>query len=687
MLVANLKSIILIVLTITFLIINIEAIAFKNPFNWVNNTSANSCEIIDYSIPPALEFNIKESIANIYGQDQVSIIYPKVLEAVEKAKQNRPLKLYLQDLTRPSDWYKDEVIYMFYVDQFGTPDKNTRNTFKDLIGMLDYLEDLGVTTIFMLPFIDSPMGDAGFDIRDPQNIREDLGGMKEFKDFMAEAKRRGFNIKADLILNHFSDQHEWFQAALKGDESKANYFVRRDELPQYKKYLDEQIGVVVEYKEDDGSISKRRLIFPDIVETHYRKVKINGEDQYFYHTFYPFQLDVNWKNPEVLYYMLDVLGFWANNGIDIFRMDAIPYYIKEPGTNAENLPKTHEVIKLLSSYVQAVAPRSVMQAEACQWPKDILPYFGEQKTTKHTILCNNTRNLKRTDEVQIAYNFPYMPAIWASMITGDNTHFWNAYKITPKIPDTTTWAVFLRVHDELTLEMVDIDTRKLIYSNLVENGAEFRKGFGVSGRMANFLHNDPERVQLAFSILLSMPGIPIIYYGDEIGAQNNWEYAKASEKQREKMAREKDENLDVLSFFDSRDINRGPITKETLYNAMKNDDTFSGQIYEITKKLIHLRKDNVALRRGDFEKITAKQESVFSYARNTDAETVLVVHNLSGKETDAELKLPSKIAGNLDNAVDLMSGEIVKLDNVSGDAYKIELEPYQSAWIKIKSAK
>lgn len=681
------KRIVLTGLSISLLALNLQATAFQLPFMQCNSTCPAKIEIVDYSIPQILEQNIKESIKNIYGEENVNVIYPKVLEAIKKAKENRPLKLYMEDLSRPSDWYKDEIIYMFYVDQFGTADKKTANTFRDLTNMLPYLQDLGVTTIFMLPFIDSPMGDAGFDIRDPKNVRDDLGGIKEFNEFMVEAKRRGFKIKADLILNHFSDQHEWFQAALSGDEDKANYFVNRDNLPEYKSYIDEKVGVVVEYKEDDGTISKRRLIFPDIVETHYRKVKINGKDEYFYHTFYPFQIDVNWENPEVLYYMLDVLGFWANKGVDIFRMDAIPYYIKQPGTNAENLPKTHEVIKLLSSFVQAIAPRSVMQAEACQWPKDILPYFGKEETVNHKILCNKEKQIERTDEVQIAYNFPYMPAIWASMITGESSHFWNAYDITPDIPDTTTWAVFLRVHDELTLEMVDVETRKLIYNSLVDNGAEFRKGFGVSGRMANFLENDPERVELAFSILLSMPGIPIIYYGDELGAQNNWEYAKSSEKMRETMAKEKGEELDVISFFDSRDINRGPITRDSFYNALNNKDTFSGQIYTKTKNLIHQRKANEAMRRGEFVKLKAVQENIFSYVRALDDEQVLVVNNLSGKKSLAEIKLPGEtisLVKAMNCYRDLISGDKVKFTKVTGTIYKIELEPYQSVWIKLK---
>lgn len=706
----SLRKITLISLITLFSFLNISPFVAACPLLKFKNSCIGlfkeEKEIAEFSIPEKLEKNIKESIANIYGEHKVNVIYPRVFEIIKKAKQNRPLKLYMEDLSRESDWYKDEIIYMFYVDQFGVKGKNSKNTFKDTIKMLDYLEDLGVTTIFMLPFIDSPMGDAGFDIRDPKNVREDLGGMKEFREFMAEARKRGFKIKADLILNHFSDQHEWFQQAIQGDEKKANYFVNRKELPEYEKYRDEQVGIVVKYKEDKGRVSKRRLIFPDICENHYRKVNINDEDYYFYHTFYPFQIDVNWQNPEVLYYMLDVLAHWSNIGVDIFRMDAIPYYIKKAGTNAENLEETHEVIKLLSSFVQTIAPRSVMQAEACQWPEDILPYFGEEEKTEHEILCDNEKQIKRTDEVQIAYHFPYMPAIWASMLTGDNSHFWKAYAQTPDIPDTATWTVFLRVHDELTLEMVDVETRKLIYNKLEEKGAEFREGFGVSGRMANFLDNRPDKIGLAFSILLSMPGIPLIYYGDEIGAQNNWRYAKASEAQREKMAEEKGADLDVKSFFDSRDINRGPITKEAFYEAKENEDAFGGTIYKKVKKLIRLRKENPVISRGEFEKLDVNKKEIFAYLRTHNPEQILVVNNLSGESVSAKITLPDSAASKVRKAMDikdLISGESIKLKEAAcekcsekpvtlvgmltqhtSNTYKVDLKPYQSIWIKLK---
>lgn len=487
-------------------------------------------------VPKRIENEINNCIVQIYGEKQSKEIYDRVMQIAKESLEKRPAELKQDDLLRADDWYKDEIIYMFYVDQFGVVTPEKPNTFRDSSQMFEYLKDLGVTTLYLLPFADSPMSDAGFDVKNPQNIRPDLGGKAQFNEFVKKAKENGFKIKADLVLNHFSDQHEWFQDILKGDLSKLDYFVVKEEMPDYTKYIDEKVGTIIEYKEKSGKISKRRLIFPEITESHYRKVVIDGKDYYFYHTFYPFQLDINWENPEVLYYCLDTINYWANLGIDIFRMDAIPYLSKEDGTNAENLPKTHAIVKLLSSYIQMTAPRTVIQAEACQYPNDILPYFGKERKFKTTI-DSQEKEIKRTDEFQIAYHFPYMPAIWAALVTGDKQHFITAYKKTPQIPSTAAWGVFLRVHDELTLEMIDPETREIIYNALVPKGAEFRKGLGVSGRMANFLDNNPNRIEMAFSILLSMPGIPIIYYGDEVGVRNNFENAKKSEKERLKRAR------------------------------------------------------------------------------------------------------------------------------------------------------
>lgn len=636
-------------------------------------------------VPKKLETAMKSSIAQVYGKDQVDVIYPKILDIIRKTETDRDPALINDDYTRPSEWYKDEIIYMFYPDQFGAT-IGKPSTFKSLMGMLDYLKDLGVTTIYILPFTDSPMGDSGFDVRDPKNVRADLGGTDEFKEFIAEARKRGFKIKADLILNHFSDTHEWFQDAIKGDTSKLDYFVVREEMPEYIRYKDEKLGWVVEYKEKNGTVSKRRLIFPENTDNHYRKVTINGKDYYVYHTFYPFQLDVNWQNPEVLYYMLDNIAFWANMGVDIFRMDAIPYIIKKDGTNAENLPETHEIIKLISAFLQTISPRSVIQAEACQQPKKILPYFGTDKKVDH-LITDKPKEIVRTDEVQIAYHFPYMPAIWASLITADNTYFWKAYKETPKIPDTASWAIFLRVHDELTLEMVNQKTRELLYGGLAPKGAAFRKGYGVSGRLASFLDNNPDRIGMAFSILLSLQGVPIIYYGDEIGASNNFANAQKTAKLREnkEKAIHSKNRAKLLSYFDSRDINRGPIALKTFYRATEGTETYNGKVYKHVKRLIAARKANPVMSRGDFTEIKSDEPEIFSYVRELDGTRVLVINNLSNKRIKAGVNFINDDFGKKQKEVyfkDILTDKMIKA-SAQNKKLEVRLKPYDALWLKL----
>lgn len=639
-------------------------------------------------ISPRIEKELRTNISKVYGEDKTEEIYNNLVEIAKKAKAERAENLKQDDLTRPSDWYKDEVIYMFYVDQFGTITPEKPNQFKDITKMLPYLKTLGVTTLYMLPFADSPMEDAGFDVKNPQNIRQDLGGKPQFEEFIKQAKAQGFNIKADLVLNHFSDQHEWFQKALQGDTSKLDYFITREDMPEYTKYVDPKLGTVVEYKENDGSISKRRLIFPEITENNYRKVTINGKDYYLYHTFYPFQLDINWKNPDVLYYNLGTLNYWANLGVDIFRLDAIPYLDKEPGTNAENLPATHDIIKILSLYLQAVAPRTVLQAEACQLPKDVIPYFGTEKKSE-TIVDGQTRDFKRTDEVQIAYNFPYMPALWASFITEDSKYFKDALKQTPSIPESASWATFLRVHDELTLEMVTPEMRELIYKALEPKGASFRKGFGVSGRMANFLDEDHDHIEMAFSVLLSMPGIPIIYYGDEIGAKNNFANAKKSaDLRKKKQAKSK---IKLLSFFDSRDINRGSLTQQSFYDAMNSNKTYSGKIFHKVQKMIALRKSIPALSRGNLSILKTNYPHIFAYVRSYKGEKYLIVNNLSDKRLTAEVDLPTDMLVKAMKAND----HSISLTNILTDEqYKLKISlkdkktrllmyPYAVVWLKL----
>lgn len=678
-------TLIIVCLLVTF---GIQNSVYAQDVSQATDETIQSNTIEDKIISPKIEKELKLSISKVYGEDKTDEIYNRIVEIAKQAKEKRPEVLKQDDLNRASDWYKDEVIYMFYVDQFGTVTPERTNQFKDTIKMLPYLKDLGVTTLYMLPFADSPMEDAGFDVKNPQNVRQDLGGKTQFEEFIKEAKAQGFNIKADLVLNHFSDQHEWFKQAMNGDVSKLDYFVTREDLPEYTKYVDSKLGTVVEYKEPNGQISKRRLIFPENTENHYRKVTINGKDYYIYHTFYPFQLDINWKNPEVLYYNLGTLNYWANLGVDIFRLDAIPYLSKDSGTNAENQPATHEIIKILSLYLQAVAPRTVLQAEACQLPKDVIPYFGTEKKSE-VIVDGKTRDFKRTDEVQIAYNFPYMPALWASFITEDSNYFKEAVKQTPGIPDSASWATFLRVHDELTLEMVTPEMRQLIYNALEPKGAPFRKGFGVAGRMANFLDEDHDHIEMAFSVLLSMPGIPIIYYGDEIGAKNNFENAKKSaDLRKKKQAKSK---IKLLSFFDSRDINRGLLTQQAFYDAKNSTKTYSGKIYHKVQKMIALRKSTPALSRGDLTILKTNYPHVFAYIRSYKGEKYLIVNNLSDKRLTAEVDLPAnmliKAIKNNEHSVyltNILTDEQYKLKpSIKDKKTRLLMYPYAEVWLKL----
>ncbi len=617
-----------------------------------------------------LEIDIKPALEEVYGEDKVDEVFANILEIIERARSERSASLKTDDIMRECSWYKDEIMYTFYADQFGVKDKNTTNTFKDLIEMLPYLKDLGVTTLYILPFMDSPMGDAGFDVRDPQKVREDLGGIAEFDQFMGESKKYGFKIQADLVLNHLSDQHKWFQDALNGDVNKLDYFIFRTEPPKYERL---QEGTIIKYFEDDGiPPSERRMIFTDACEeTHYRKVNIGEKDYFLYHTFYPFQLDINWENPEVLYYVLEkIIVFWSNKGIDIFRLDAIPFLIKEKGTNAENQPKTHCIIKILSLFNQAIGPRSIFHAEACEPPEEILKYFSKERVFN----IYEGENLTRTDGVQIAYNFPYLPALWASLITGNNEYFWNVHEETPPIPESTAWAQFLRVHDELTVEMVDTSTRKIIYDALLSKGKDF-KGLGISGRMANFLDKNPEKINLAFAILLSLPGIPIIYYGDEIGTENNMNYGEEQEKKRKEIQSKIDINL---NSFDSRDINRGPILKSDFYSSEKNNI-----IFKTVKNLIEVRKGTPVLARGKLSRLESDKKEIFSYLIDSGDHYVIVVNNLSGEKLETSLTLLDDLVekiGKTTGMVNLINREKINVC-LKCEKLIVSLEPYQTLWL------
>lgn len=650
------------------------------------------------AIPPSLVRQMEEAAVELYGPDQGIEISRKVLDVVRQVRNVRSPALIREDMERPADWYKREVVYMLYPDRFGTNANGKPTTFRDLIPRLDYLKELGVTTLYVLPFLASPMIDQGFDVSDFKKVREELGGNEQFEEFVHAAREKGFKLKADMILNHVSDQHQWFQQALQGDVEKQGYFIMRDLAPPHwvKNTLRGPVAYYPEgFRDENGKIkyTARRLIFPDIADKHLREAYVTDETgqqklKYFYHTFYPHQVDLNWGNPKLMLEMVDTLGYWANKGIDIFRFDAIPFLVKAAGTSGENLPQTHAVIKLLSGALQAMAPRTVIQAEACQWPKDILPYYGKEKS--HSVPYSQGGEFKRTDEVQIAYHFPLMPAIWSSVLDGSPEAFWKAHKKTPRIPDSAAWALFLRVHDELTLEMVDPQTRQRLYDTLVEKGAPFRKGLGVSGRLADFLDRDPWRIGLIKSILYSMPGIPILYYGDEIGARGNKVFMSQAAIDRKK-ATDNGSGVKVKDFIDTRDLVRAPIRAEEMEVAARdaasgNPQTLEGRIFQIEKALIRMRRESDVLSLGEVQPVTSTNRELLTFVRQHQGRRVLVVHNLSGEPVLSRLSMqePIRVHGSMADFKDLYTHQLVTVKvGRNKKQISVGLQPYQSLFLEI----
>ncbi|HEX7508949.1 MAG TPA: maltose alpha-D-glucosyltransferase, partial [Polyangia bacterium] len=378
-------------------------------------------------------------------------------------------------------WYKDAIIYELPVKSFYDGNGDGVGDFAGLLQKLDYLQDLGVTCLWLLPFFPSPMRDDGYDISDYRSIDPRYGTMEEFKSFLEAAHGRGMQVMIELVINHTSDQHPWFQAARQAlpGSSERDFYVWSDSDQKYR-----------------GA----RIIFTDTESSNWTWDPV--AKAYYWHRFFSHQPDLNYDNPAVLEEVISIMRFWLDMGVDALRLDAIPYLVEREDTTCENLPETHVIIRQIRAAMDGNYANRMILAEANQWPSDVLPYFGD------------------SDECHMAFHFPLMPRLFMGLRLEDRHPITEIMGQTPRIPDSCQWGLFLRNHDELTLEMVSDEERDYMYLAYSAD-PRMRVNVGIRRRLAPLVENNRLRIELLTSVLFSFPGTPILYYGDEIGMGDN----------------------------------------------------------------------------------------------------------------------------------------------------------------------
>ena len=532
-----------------------------------------------------------------------------------------------------NDWYKDAIVYSLYVDLFN-------DDFNGLINRLDYLQDLGVNCLWLLPILDSPMRDAGFDIRNYDRIRADLLGLTEdftkeeqeqvFGHFLQEAHRRGIRVVFDIAVNHCSDQHPWFLEAKKSEDNPyRDYFI---------------------WSKDTSLYGDARLLFKGIEDSNWEPA---GE-WYYFHRFFSFQPDLNYRNPDVLLDMSSNLLYWQKMGVDGFRADAIPYLWKEAGTDCENLDKTHIIVKFFRAMLDFVNPGSLLLAEACQKPNTVVKYLGDG------------------DECHAAYHFPLMPMIFKAIAAENGEPIKNTLskEVTPEIPENAQWFTFLRVHDELSLELVYVseEDRKFIHENYCHKPEwNFRVGEGISARLAELMQRDPRKIGLAYSLMLTLTGTPVVYYGDEFGKLNDEKYYK--------------EQIKLTGKDDTRFLVRGRIDWDNFAENMKDEENFHARVFEMISAMLNARKEMKVFGRGKTKfiqvnaAVNSHQKKALVYTRDMPGEKVLVVNNLSAEKIEINHPLPKS------NLVVLHS-EGFSMNDAN---QSMKLEPHGFTWFGVIS--
>jgi maltose alpha-D-glucosyltransferase/alpha-amylase len=497
-------------------------------------------------------------------------------------------------------WHRDAVIYQLHVKAWFDSNDDGIGDFRGLASRLDYIKDLGVNTLWLLPFYPSPQKDDGYDVADFHDVHPHYGTIEDFKSFMVEADRRGLKVITELVVNHTSDQHPWFQAARKAPKGSAerDFYVWSDTAERY-------LGT--------------RIIFTDTETSNWTWDKTAGA--FFWHRFFSHQPDLNFDNPQVLEGVFRTMRFWLDMGVDGFRLDAVPYLVEREGTNNENLPETHDVIKKLRAALDASYRNKILLAEANQWPEDVRDYFGQG------------------DECHMAYHFPLMPRIYMAIAQEDRHPVVDIMQQTPDIPDPCQWAIFLRNHDELTLEMVTSKERDYMYSMYAAD-PRARINLGIRRRLAPLMENDPDRIKLMNSLLLSMPGSPILYYGDEIGMGDNI-YLGDRNGVRTPMQWSPDRNAG-FSRSDPQRLYLPPIMDPIYGHQAVNVEAQQRDPFSLLnwmKRILAVRKTSHAFGRGKLTFLRPGNRKILAYLREYGEDSILCVVNLSRSAQPVELDL------------------------------------------------
>jgi maltose alpha-D-glucosyltransferase/alpha-amylase len=536
-------------------------------------------------------------------------------------------------------WYKDAIIYELHVKAFYDSNDDGIGDFRGLIEKLDYLRDLGVDCIWLLPFFPSPLRDDGYDISDYHDVHPAYGTLVDFEDFVIEAHRRGLRVLTELVMNHTSDQHSWFQEARRGPGS-----------PFYDYYV---------WSDTDQRYADARIIFTDTEQSNW--TWDSEARAYYWHRFFGHQPDLNFDNPAVRESMLDVLKFWLDRGVDGLRLDAVPYLFEREGTNCENLPETHDYLKHVRASIDAAFRGRILLAEANQWPADVRPYFGNG------------------DECHMAFHFPLMPRIFMAIRREERRPITEILAQTPHLPPGCQWALFLRNHDELTLEMVTDDERDYLYEEYAKD-RQMRLNVGIRRRLAPLMQNGRRQLELLHSLLLSLPGTPVLYYGDEIGMGDNI-YLGDRNGVRTPMQWTGDRN----AGFSRADAARlySPVIMDPVYgyqaiNVEAQLRTPTSFLFWL-RRLIHIRKRYLAFGRGSIEFLQPENQRVLAYLRRYMDQDLLIVANLSRFAQPVELDL-RHYAGRV--PVELF-GE-TRFPPIGEAPYVLTLGPHGFYWFRLE---